>query len=726
MVHVHVATWIVGSPRIDKVCIEAELTGATDSVAETVYAEEGAVRMDDDSAARCLSAFWSRIYTEWNAAKTDSETAGRVGARKLLGKQKEKETLSPDMISDKALQALLQAADEHNAPAVDWTELAEILTGSLDPAVKAELNSKEGISRVHAARFAFVAAISQWTQMHDLHDPFPQGPPAKTQACCKIDNEHSSTERTSCGKLYPRSEVPASAAVIQEDPRRRELYRLWLSRNCLFINNYVPVLMLATVSNMDFQATTTKFGVIEYMTIHMTKTDHGSLLGVMENSFAKCIDRAREEQKGVKSATAKFFNAAAVQDVKSQLETMHMAFEMPRFLCSREFRRLATRPGMKRIPEPEEITAEMKRTGILTPGVKGESYLRRTQLPAPSTMVFKQVHPLTHKPLWKHVLDSVCCMQTNTVDEALCQTRLDHINEDHGCDQAKQHWKNYVDLLSWWEFERFFKKVPGSQTLCMKPAADVVVVSPAPRLAKACPDKEFAIACRHALIAYCCHGPEHAWFQNGESLTALPDDVVMQRMYTFALSDKAGRRELRVNDCPIFLRRSYVLGRFRSEKLKGRMLVVEDVASKVQRAVRAQDDQAAKTNAPTMWKLKVWEQMSPEQKEAAIQAWSAADARVEASLADETMENSYGTRRMLSFLVSDMGLKTKDLHDACVQFSSLPSQSLSMLSYFNVLYQQAGHAKYASEPQNAKSHTVKVMKEVLKICLLYTSDAADE
>jgi hypothetical protein len=30
--------------------------------------------------------------------------------------------------------------------------------------------------------------------------------------------------------------VPAGAGEVLEDPRRRELYRLWLGRNCNFIN----------------------------------------------------------------------------------------------------------------------------------------------------------------------------------------------------------------------------------------------------------------------------------------------------------------------------------------------------------------------------------------------------------------------------------------------------------------------------------------------------------
>ena len=168
--------------------------------------------------------------------------------------------------------------------------------------------------------------------MHDFHESIPCGPPAKSQACAKTDNEHSSHERTERGKLYPRKTVQAGGGEIMEDPRRRKLYRLWLGRNCNFINNYIPVLMLATNSNMDFQATTTKFGVSEYMTKYMTKSGQGNLLSVMEYSFSKCIERAIEEQKGFKSAAAKFFNLAAIQDVKSQLETMHLSFQLPRYL----------------------------------------------------------------------------------------------------------------------------------------------------------------------------------------------------------------------------------------------------------------------------------------------------------------------------------------------------------------------------------------------------------
>ena len=51
-----------------------------------------------------------------------------------------------------------------------------------------------------------------------------------------------------------------------EDPRRHDLYRLWMARNCHFLNNFVPLIILALLSNMDFQATLSKDAVLEYMT----------------------------------------------------------------------------------------------------------------------------------------------------------------------------------------------------------------------------------------------------------------------------------------------------------------------------------------------------------------------------------------------------------------------------------------------------------------------------
>ena len=166
--------------------------------------------------------------------------------------------------------------------------------------------------------------------MHDWHRPYPLGPPARTQACCSIDNEHSHQERLSCNKLFPRKIIQVGQDEISEDPRRRGLYRLWMARNCHFLNNYVPIILLAMLSNMDFQATLTLEGVIEYMTKYMTKSGQGSLIQVMENSFAICMEKARQADQGTGSAILRWFNLQSISEVKSQLETMHLLFGAPR------------------------------------------------------------------------------------------------------------------------------------------------------------------------------------------------------------------------------------------------------------------------------------------------------------------------------------------------------------------------------------------------------------
>ena len=227
------------------------------------------------------------------------------------------------------------------------------------------------------ARRAFVATLVEWMQMHDNHEPFSNGPPSKGQPCAKVDNEHSHLESVECGKLFPRPLVDPGSEEVQEDPRRRELYRLWLGRNCHFINNFVPLVALALLSNMDFQAITTKFAVIEYMTKYMTKTGQGNMVHVMEHSFSACIEKARELEKGVGSATLKWFNLQSIAEAKSQLETMHLAFELPRCLSTRSFTRLSTRTEMKRVKAIADFAATATLDDSVTLKSPAELYLAR-------------------------------------------------------------------------------------------------------------------------------------------------------------------------------------------------------------------------------------------------------------------------------------------------------------------------------------------------------------
>ena len=235
--------------------------------------------------------------------------------------------------SGAARRDILPPQDEQDC----WDELYDILEACGRPGVSEQISASGFASageRRALARKLFVAALAEWVNMHDVHAPFPMGPPGKDQACATVENEHSAQKRCMCNKLYPRKCIVTGHEEINEDPRRRDLYRLWLSRNCNFLNNFVPVLLFAMVSNMDWQATLSKDAVIEYLTKYMTKSGQGSLIKVMEHSFSLCIEKAREQMQGTGAATVKWFNLQSLTEVKSQLETVHLLFGVPRYFCS--------------------------------------------------------------------------------------------------------------------------------------------------------------------------------------------------------------------------------------------------------------------------------------------------------------------------------------------------------------------------------------------------------
>ena len=255
---------------------------------------------------------------------------------------------SPESISYEALaHCLLDGLElEGEEDARCWEELCDILVGcSRVPSetLKQELdepNSATSGARRAKARLHFVAALAEWVNMHDLHKPYSMGPPGKEQPCAHVDDEHSTNERVSCNKLFPRKLIEPGAEEVAADPRRHDLYRLWMARNCNFLNNYVPMITLALLSNMDFQATLTKDAVIEYLTKYMTKSGQGSLIKVMEHSFSLCIEKARDNNQGTGAAVLRWFNLQSITEVKSQLESMHLIFGAPRYICSRQFRHL--------------------------------------------------------------------------------------------------------------------------------------------------------------------------------------------------------------------------------------------------------------------------------------------------------------------------------------------------------------------------------------------------
>ena len=67
LVHVHIAFWMVGAPRLDKIIVPKEK--GDDIIEIEVEHEDNCSALPQEEAATLLASFWDRIHTEFNVAK---------------------------------------------------------------------------------------------------------------------------------------------------------------------------------------------------------------------------------------------------------------------------------------------------------------------------------------------------------------------------------------------------------------------------------------------------------------------------------------------------------------------------------------------------------------------------------------------------------------------------------------------------------------------------------
>lgn len=553
-------------------------------------------------------------------------------------------------------------------------------------------------------RERFLTALVDWLQMHDYHAPFPQGPPRKDQPCAKIENEHTQTEHTFCGKLFPRKLIAPGCEEVSEDPRRRELYRVWLARNCSFVNNYMPAMLLAGLSNMDMQATLTKTGVIEYMTKYMTKTGMGTLIGLMERSFTACLDKARDDGKGAGAAMLRWFNLTSMAEVKSQLETMHLCFQMPRYLCSREFSRLSVKSDYKKLKDVADVEAGIGRDEKLTHRGQAQVYLDRVHLTCPKDAALdKDKHPVTGQPMRAFIGERAG----------------EELHESLGRQEMNRIWQRCVLSLSWWEVKRLFRLCDGKYgSLRFKCNADIVIVSPAPRLAKGLKDESWFESCRMALLAYRNHGPGvhgcEEW--NLRHLQAWSHEKLEEQLSYFVEADDATRQSAGMCPCPPFLRRSWLLGKLRQEShAKARRTQAETVCGMPRPTVPLPGRSWAATPCADMtsemYKAAVaaWKEANEEETRRESEAMAGAGASNEAA---EAAADANG--RMRRCMRADLGWKTEILHDALCSLSEAAPGSPSDLCYFRRLHAQLKDSAACQQPQNRCTHSKQKLLAVLR------------
>ena len=747
LVHVHIAMWIVGSPRIDKVIVPKE---RGDNIVEIEVPIHGETVLPQEEAATLLSSFWERAYCEFNVAKTypgDSEPfdrAGQTGPRLNMGRALERESPSPESLSYAAMSHCLLGGStsiDSEREQQCWQELEHILSACgrggrpAGDALSEGPSSASPSEKRASARNLFVASLAEWVGMHDLHKPFPLGPPAKGQPCCAVDHEHSTMEKLSCNKLFPRKCIRPGQEEIIEDPRRRGLFRLWLARNCNFINNYVPIVALGMLSNMDFQATLTKDAVIEYMTKYMTKAGQGSLVQVMEHSFATCIEKARDQQQGSGAAILKWFNLQSITEVKSQLETMHLLFGVPRFICTRGFTDLWLQSEVRVARSADQIRQCVSAQEPIACRSAMEVYANRHSWQVPTRTALLQGHPTVRQPWWREILRLV---RSPVSDSDV----LDQRHED-----VTKAWPTYLQLMSLWQLKRFFRR-SGNSLVC-RPRADVVVVHPSCRFTIAGTDAQWKDVCFWTLLAYCNHGPTcDATFRDLRHLEGMEQCEIEERMRVFVTATPQERHTKILTACPPHIRKSWLLGCARRERAEARKAPTATVTAALRPRFVFEEE------APS-WKECHTMDMSAEDVRAASAAWHEAeelekasweegmDASSEAGVADRLCHPSAeagGTdklshpsgeagvadrlchpsldvaarKRMAHFMQVRLKWTHRELHDAAIVAGLNIPATPSLVNYFGVLHASFGNTQTGFMPQAFRTHTKKIIQALLK------------
>jgi hypothetical protein len=417
--------------------------------------------------------------------------------------------------------------------------------------------------------------------------------------------------------------------------------------------------------------------------------------------------------QGSGSAILKWFNLQSITEVKSQLETMHLLFGAPRFLCSREFKDLWLHSEIRMAKSTEQIRATAVSAQPITCRSGAEVYVHRDDWELPSLKALKETHPLTRCAWWREILRTV---QQPISDRQSLEERYYDV---------KEMWPKYLRLMSWWQLKRFFKR--AGKTIFCKDRADVVVVHPAGRFTSAKTDEQWRDASLWTLLAYCNHGNAcEATFRDIEHLKSLPLEALDDLTRKFVLASAEERLEQEMTKCPPHVFKNWHLGCARRERAEQQKMSV----SKISEAIR-KHPRFVFAEEETSWRQCYTTDMTVEDLASAKLAWKEAEdaeeARVEVAEDDGTdadklcppKETAAIRKRMHGFMRVRLKWTHRELHDAVLtaglQIPTLPS----LLTYFGALHSQYGDTQLGFLPQAFGSHKKQKIQDLLK-CLSRT------
>ena len=181
--------------------------------------------------------------------------------------------------------------------------------------------------------------------------------PTKHDACAKVEQStvhDPQGPKYYCGKNFKKPRISAGDAALLEDERRKDLWRLFLSRNSPYINGIILSMLFFLCANVDAQVVTTLKGASDYVCKYITKYGAGQSVNARVASLIDDIITKLPEDKKytVAGVMAKAFIATAVPDTLASLEAWHVLFGLKRACYSRGFASLNLDTALRQVACP--------------------------------------------------------------------------------------------------------------------------------------------------------------------------------------------------------------------------------------------------------------------------------------------------------------------------------------------------------------------------------------
>ena len=206
-----------------------------------------------------------------------------------------------------------------------------------------------------------------------------------------------------------------------------------------------------------------------------------------------------------------------------------------------------------------------------------------------------------------------------------------------------------------------------------------------PRLTKVTSSNEYAASCRNALLAFCNFGLTSDTFKTVQELDDMTNEEAVEFMTFFVTADLKDRMSRNMCSCPVFLKRSWLLGQARLAKLADKILP-EDQVKKV---LQSQKPKALRFEcfaaSVATWRSLCAAQMSAVQLQQAKAAWQEGQDAFLDLQKTRSVEERDVLQNMLSYMRDHLKWKMAHLHDACVSIGSCPPSDVNFISYFPTL-----------------------------------------